>query len=173
MNLIVSCPRHFETETIQEIKGILAEVGDENPKVTITNISGLLAVETSVEPLDVTKRIREKIEDEPWSIRYILRVIPIQVSIETTPEGIVEETLKLAKKIKEDQTYRITIEKRNSNISKSELISKIADGISRKVSLEQYDWIVLVEILGNKTGLSVLAGKDILSIEIAKRELSE
>ena len=84
-----------------------------------------------------------------------------------------QEALKLAKKIKEDQTYRITIEKRNFNISKSELISKIADGISRKVSLEQYDWIVLVEILGNKTGLSVLAGKDILSIEIAKRELSE
>ena len=173
MNLIVSCPRHFETETIEEIKGILEEVGDENPKVTITNISGLLTVETSVEPLDVTKRIREKIEDEPWSIRYILRVIPIQVSIETTTEGIVEEALKLAKKIKEDQTYRITIEKRNFNISKSELISKIADGISRKVSLEQYDWIVLVEILGNKTGLSVLTGKDILSIEIAKRELSE
>ena len=173
MNLIVSCPRHFETETIEEIKGILEEVGDENPKVTVTNISGLLTVKTSIEPLDVTKRIREKIEDEPWSIRYILRVIPIQVSIETSIEGIIEETLKLAKKIKEDQTYRITIEKRNSNISKSELISKIADGISRKVSLEKYDWIVLVEILGNKTGLSVLEDKDILSIEIAKRALSE
>lgn len=173
MNLIVSCPRHFESETIEEIKGILEEVGDENPKVTITNISGLLTVKTSVEPLDVTKRIREKIEDEPWSIRYILRVIPIQVSIETSIDGIVEETLKLAKKIEKDQTYRITIEKRNSNISKSDLISKIADGIARKVSLEKYDWIVLVEILGNKTGLSVLKDDDILSIEIAKRALSE
>lgn len=173
MNLIVSCPRHFETETIEEIKGILEELGDENPKVSITNISGLLTVKTSVEPLDVTNKIREKIEDEPWSIRYILRVIPIQVSIETSIEDIVEETLKLAKKIKEEQTYRITIEKRNSNISKSELISKIADGISRKVSLEKYDWIVLVEILGNKTGISILKDKDILSIEIAKRALSE
>ena len=173
MNLIVSCPRHFETETTNEIKGILEELGDENPKVTITNISGLLTVKTTAEPFDVTKKIREKIEDEPWSIRYILRVIPVQVSIDTSIEEIVGETLNLAQKIKEDQTYRITIEKRNSNISKSELISKIADGISRKVSLEKYDWIVLVEILGNKTGLSVLKDEDVLSIEIAKRALSE
>jgi tRNA acetyltransferase TAN1 len=77
------------------------------------------------------------------------------------------------KKVNEKESYRITIEKRNSDISSTEIISKIADNITNKVSLEKPDWIVLIEILGNKTGVSVLKSDDIFSLEISKRELLE
>ncbi len=77
------------------------------------------------------------------------------------------------KKVNEKESYRITIEKRNSDISSTEIISKIADSITNKVSLEKPDWIALIEILGNKTGVSVLKRDDVFSLEISKRGLLE
>ena len=80
---------------------------------------------------------------------------------------------KLVKKIKEDESYRITVEKRNHEISSKLIISKLADEIQNKVSLEKPDWVILVEIIGNKTGLAVLRDEDIFRLEITKRELME
>jgi tRNA acetyltransferase TAN1 len=75
--------------------------------------------------------------------------------------------------IKSQNTYRITVEKRHSTISTNEIIDAIASRIQNKVSLKKFDWIVLVEILGNKTGVSVLKENDIISTQRLKRSLSE
>ena len=173
MNLIITCARHLEPETSDELHSILAEFGDTDLKVTKTDMSGVLTAKTKLEPLQVIKKIREKILDEPWSIRYCLRIIPIEEVVETKLEEISSKMLSLIKKIGEKESYRITIEKRNSEISSSELISKIAENIQNKVSLEKPDWIALIEILGNKTGISVLKNNDIFSLELSKRELLE
>ena len=79
----------------------------------------------------------------------------------------------MSKQILDDETYRISIEKRNSDLSSKEIITKIANQIKNKVSLEFPDRIVLIEILGNKTGISILKKSDVLSIEKTKRSISE
>lgn len=173
MNLIVTCARHLEPETKDELGSILTLFGDENPQITKTSMSGVLTVNTELDPFEVIRKIREKIVDEPWSIRYCLRIIPIEQVTEATIEEISSKVISLMNKVNEKETYRITIEKRNSEISSMELISKIADQISNKVSLEEPDWVALIEILGNKAGVSVLKSNDIFSLEISKRELLE
>ena len=75
--------------------------------------------------------------------------------------------------IKSGETYRISIEKRNSDLSSKEIITKIADKIKNNVSLEFPDKVVLIEILGNKTGISILKKSDLLSVEKTKRSISE
>ena len=75
--------------------------------------------------------------------------------------------------ILEGETYRISIEKRNSDISGQDVISRIAKKIQNKVSLEFPDKIILIEILGNKTGLGIVKKADILSVEKTKRSISE
>ena len=169
LNLIVTCARHFEEETEQEITGILEEIGDDDPQIAMTEFSGILYVNTTSEPLNVIKKMRQKLEDEPWSIRYTMRAIPVEEMTDTDVQKISDAAIKHAKKMKKDHTYRITIEKRNSDISSSKIISAIADKIPNKVSLEKYDWIVLVEILGSITGISVLKDEDIMSIQREKR----
>ena len=171
MNLIITCARHLESETENELRMILAEFGDDSPEITKTSMSGVLTAKTSLDPLQVIKKIKEKISDEPWSIRYSLRIIPIEEEVNTNLEEISSKMISLMEKIDEKDSYRITIEKRNSEISSSELISKIAESISNKVSLEKPDWIALVEILGNKAGISVLKNNDIFSLEISKRQM--
>lgn len=173
MNLIITCARHLEPETTDELSAVLAQFGDENPEISRTSMSGVLIAKTKLVPFEVIKNIREKIVDEPWSIRYCLRIIPIEQVVDTNLEEISTQVFSLMKKVNEKESYRITIEKRNSDISSAEIISKIADNITNKVSLEKPDWIALIEILGNKTGVSVLKSDDVFSLEISKRELLE
>jgi len=173
LNLIITCARHLETETRQEIMSILEKIGDSEPTITITNMSGILTAETKLEPIEVVKKIKEMLLDEPWCIRYCLRIIPIQKITETKIESIEEEITDLIKLISNGETYRISIEKRNSNISSQELISRVAKKIENKVSLEFPDKIILIEVLGNKTGIAIVKKEDILSVEKTKRSISE
>lgn len=168
--MIVTCARHFEDETGNEIRTILEELGDDKPEITITEFSGILTVDTSIPALDVVKKIRANLEDEPWSIRYTLRVIPVFATVQTNAKSIAEAALSQIQKMGHDETYRITIEKRNSDISSPDIISQIADNVKNKVSLEKYDWIVLVEVLGPLSGVSVLRDADVLSVERVKRK---
>ncbi|MFQ5573193.1 MAG: THUMP domain-containing protein [Nitrosopumilaceae archaeon] len=163
----------MEPETTDELGAVLAQFGDENPEISRTSMSGVLTAKTKLDPFVVIKNIREKIVDEPWSIRYCLRIIPIEQVVDTNLEEISTQVFSLMKKVNEKESYRITIEKRNSDVSSTDIISKIADNITNKVSLEEPDWIALIEILGNKKGVSVLTSNDIFSLEISKRELLE
>ena len=173
MNLIVTCARHLETETEEELRKVLEEMGDVQSIITITKMSGILTVTTILNPLEVIKKVRERVIEEPWSIRYCLRMIPVQETTETNLESIEKQISHMKDMISEEESYRISIEKRNSDISSQELISRIAKNIKNKVSLEFPDKVVLIEILGNMTGLAIVRRTDILSIEKTKRSLSE
>ena len=173
MNLIITCARHLEPETRDELKDILEEFGDSDAKISITEMSGILTAETKLEPIEVVRKIKEMLLDEPWSIRYCLRIIPIQKLIESKIEEIEKTVTDVSEQISEGETYRISIEKRNSNLSSQEIISKIANKIKNKVSLEFPDKVVLIEILGSKTGISILKKSDVLSVEKTKRSISE
>ncbi len=173
MNLIITCARHFELETEEELRNILEELGDSDVKISITKMSGILTAETKLKPIMVVRKIKEMLLDEPWSIRYCLRIIPIQKVIETKIEEIEKMVTYISEQISFGETYKISIKKRNSDLSSQEIISKIASKIKNKVSLEFPDKIVLIEILGDKTGISVLKKADVLSVEKTKRSISE
>jgi tRNA acetyltransferase TAN1 len=178
LNLIITCARHLEpeaseAEASEEIRKILEDFGDSEPKITITNMSGILTVKTQLEPVEVVKKIKEMILDEPWSIRYCLRIIPMQKFVDTDIEKIDETVSEISNSITEDDTYRISIEKRNSQMVSQELIKKIAEKFKNKVSLENPDKIIQIEILGGKTGVSILSKGEILSLEKTKRSLSD
>jgi len=173
LNLIITCPRHFEEEASEEIKRILIELGDQEPKIIISSMPGILTGVTSLNPIESIEKIREKILDEPWSIRYCLRIIPIQGVCKTNIKEIEDEILKKIGVIKSEDSYRITIEKRNSKVSSDEIISKVAKNISNKVSLDSPDWVILIEIIGDEAGVSVIRNNNILSVEKTKRSLSD
>jgi tRNA acetyltransferase TAN1 len=173
LNLIITCPRHFEEEASEEVKRILIELGDQEPKIIISSMPGILTGITSLNPIESIEKIREKILDEPWSVRYCLRIIPIQGVCKTNIKEIEDEILKKIGVIKSEDSYRITIEKRNSKVSSDEIISKIAKNIPNKVSLDSPDWVILIEIIGDKAGVSVIRNNNILSVEKTKRSLSD
>jgi len=173
LNLIITCSRHLEPETKEEIAQFLQEFGDSEAQITISEMSGILTAKTNLNPIQIVKKIREILEDEPWRVRYSLRIIPIQKISETRVDEIEKLVFEIIDQIGDNETYRISVEKRNSNISSQEIITKIAQKIKNKVDLENPDKIIQIEILGGKTGVSILRRDDILSVEKAKRSLSD
>ena len=173
INLIVTCARHLEGDTEDELVDILEELGDSDVKIAVSNMSGIITVETKLDPIEVVRKMKEMLLDEPWSIRYCLRVIPVQKIVETDIEEIEKMISSIKNQIEEKESYRILIEKRNSEISSKEIITKIANGVKNKVSLDHPDKIILIEILGIVTGISILKNSDILSIEKTKRSMSD
>ena len=173
MNLIVTCARHLEGETEDELIDILDELGDSDVKISVSSMSGIITAETKLDPIQVVRKMKEMLLDEPWSIRYCLRVIPIERVIETGIEEIEKTISSMSSQIEEKESYRILIEKRNSDISSKEVITKVANKIKNKVSLDFPDKIILIEILGIITGISIIKKSDILSLEKTKRSMSD
>ena len=173
MNLIVTCARHLEGETEDELIDILDELGDSDVKIVVSSMSGIITVQTKLDPIEVVRKMKEIVLDEPWSIRYCLRIIPIQKIVETNIDEIEKMISSMSEQIEEKESYRILIEKRNSDISSKEIITKIANGIKNKVSLDFPDKVILIEILGIVTGISIIKKSDILSLEKTKRSMSD
>ena len=169
MNLLITCARNLETETKNEIEKILGEVGDQEPEILNVGMRGILMVNTNIESSRIIDWVKDKVVEEPWFIRYCLRIIPIQSITETEMSKITENVIKLKDVMQQNDSYRITIEKRNTDMSSTEIITEIADIFPNKVSLNQPDWIVLIEILGDKTGISILKDTEIFSLDKAKR----
>ena len=171
MNLIVTCPRNLELEAESEIKKILNELDDQEPEISPTDMRGILMVNTILEPLKIIDWVKNKINDEPWFFRYCLRIIPVQKTTDTDIDKIKQNVMNLKSIIQENDSYRITVEKRNSNMSSSQIINEIAKIIPNKVSLDEPDWVILVEIFGEKTCISILKNDSIFSLEKSKRNL--
>jgi len=71
--------------------------------------------------------------------------------------------------IKKNETYRITVEKRQSSLHTKDIISEIANSLSNKVSLENSDWDIIIQVLRNRTGVSIIPPNSILSVNKQKR----
>jgi len=169
LNLIITCARNLESETKNEIRKILDDLGDQEPEILNVGMRGILMVNTIIEPSKIIDWVKNKIIEEPWLIRYCLRIIPIQIITETEIDKIKQNVIKLKDTIQKNDSYRITIEKRNTSISSNEIITEVAEIFPNKVSLNQPDWIILIEIIGNETGISILKNDELFSLDKAKR----
>lgn len=171
-NLLVTTYRHREYDALDELTLLLQRFGDESPILEIQEVSGIILAITNLNPFELTTKYKELLAEEPWQFRYILRSIPIERSIYTDLKNIEIEVENLVmKKLKRNESFRITIEKRHTSLRSKEIITSIANKLSGyKVSLENHNWIILIEIIGNKTGISVLKEIDIFSSVMEKRK---
>ncbi len=163
-NLLVTTTRGNEDNACSEIWYLLKEIGDEKAEVDRTGVSGLIAAKTSLNPFEVIAKFREILKERPYEFRYSLRIIPIEKVVKTRLEEIQKVSDELSQKIGENETFRVTVEKRFTEISTRDVIEAAASKIERKVNLEKPDKILLIEIVGGLTGISIIKPDDILSV---------
>ena len=169
MNLIITCQRNLEEPTILEIQNILERFGDTDAIIDKTIFSGIIQIETKIDSMNVLDGFKDLIEDEPWLIKYCSRIIPIQEECESKLEHITDKVNSLSSIIKKNETYRITVEKRQSSLHTKDIISEIADSLPNKVSLENSDWEIIIQVLRDRTGISIMPPNSILSVDRQKR----
>ena len=163
-NLLVTTARGNEEDVCSEIWYLLGEIGDSAATVDKTGITGLIAAKTAFNPFDVIEKFRDILKQHPWEFRYALRIIPIEKVVRTELEDIERTVIELASKINEDESFRVTVEKRFTQISTKDVIETVAANIERRVDLQNPDKIVLVEIVGKFTGISVMKPGDFFSV---------
>ena len=170
-NLLVTTYRHREYDAVDELNEILQRFGFEMQIIESQNVSGIILALANLNPFELITKFKKLLTEEPWQFRYILRTIPIEKTFYTDIKNIELEGENLAlKKINVNESFRISIEKRHTSTRSKEIISSIANKLTRyKVSLENPDWIILIEIIGNKTGISVLKERDIFNSIMEKR----
>jgi tRNA acetyltransferase TAN1 len=164
-NLLATSEIWRESEACSELWMLLRAVGDETPVVDRTRVRGIISAQTGLAPIEAIRRLRVELQGNPEGFRVLLRIIPIQATVPTEIEAMVKKTMEMATRIGEKESFRITLEKRMTDLRSREVIDAVAKDINRKVDLENPDWIVLVEIVGKVTGLSVIPADGILNIQ--------
>ena len=162
-NLLVTTRRGDEDNACSEIWYLLKEIGDEAAEVDKTGVSGLIAVKSSFNPFEVIAKLREILQESPYEFRYSLRIIPIEKVIRTDLNEISRTATELASKIGKNESFRVTVEKRFTKTSSRDIIEAAASNIDRKVNLTNPDKILLIEVIGGLTGISIIKPDDILS----------
>jgi tRNA acetyltransferase TAN1 len=168
-NLIASTFKYAEEDAQEELLDILELFGDYQPESQITDINGVVVAYTNLDLLRVVDSLRQLVKNEPWKVRYILRLIPIEYVVHTKLEDMVNAAKNLTLKMHSQDTFRITVEKRHTLMSTADIIVTLASRIDNKVDLKNPDWIVLIEIMGAFTGISVLKTDQIFRLVIEKR----
>ncbi len=169
-NLIISTSRGNERNTCSEMWYLLGEVGDRGSTIETTSAIGLVVAKTKLDPIKAISDLRTLLKERPWEFKYTLKMVPIQKVVEASLDAIDRVAITLAEGIAKEEKFRITVEKRHTDLSSKTIIDTIAKRIERTVNLDKPDKIILVEIIGEFAGLALIDSDDILSIEREKRK---
>jgi tRNA acetyltransferase TAN1 len=164
-NLLVSTTRGNERAMVNEILFLLRDkLGDKEAAAVKTTVRSIIVAKTSLDPYVAVEKFRGILNECPYEIRYALRIIPIERVVPTNLETIKQTSFKLAARIDENETYRITIEKRYTTLHTTDIISAVASEIQHKADMKNPNKILLIEIMGAVTGISLIKPREIISV---------
>ncbi len=166
--LLISTKRNFEASASSEIHFALTEkLGIERSSINVKNtgISGLITVKIKDNDiLKVTNQLKELEKDTAFYM-HCLKIKPIQlvfkyendISIfgkQVTDHFITDEIT---------TTYKVEVEKRHSKLRSIDIIEQVAKVIPNPVNLDNPQWILLIEIISDKIGISRISPDVIFS----------
>jgi tRNA acetyltransferase TAN1 len=164
-NLVATTSRGNERPMCNELFYLLKEeLGDPEPQTSKTKIKGLIVGKTTLDPFAAIEKLRVILKERSYEFRYALRIVPIERVVPTDLEEIKRATQELAAKIGEEESFRVTVEKRFTALHSREIIEAAASGIKRKADMNNPDRILQIEVLGALTGISLLKPCDVLSV---------
>ena len=166
MIVIVTCPRRFEHEAAGEACRMLEGAGLARPSVSMPAMPGIVVLRVGSDPVEAVAAMARSVSDEPWAARYVQRAIPVQAEVPASVPDIAAAAVRLWGG--SDAPYRVTVEKRHTQLSARAIISEIAGALGGRVSLDSPELVVLVQIIGPDAGVSVIRPGDILRTARAK-----
>ncbi|MFX1319065.1 MAG: THUMP domain-containing protein [Promethearchaeota archaeon] len=165
-NLLLSCRQFQEAESCQELRRII----DDDPELgslewcKLTGISCLVVAKHEGDPHAFVMRIGQLVKKMPWIVRDLLKIHPIDLVVTSTLEAIRDGSKELAKQMPEEAKFRVNLNRRDTRLDRRKLLHEIAIQFPGKVDLEEYEWIVAVEILGPVTGLALLRKEESVTL---------
>ena len=136
-NLVATTARGNERPMCNELFYLLKdELGDPDPQAAKTKIRGLIVAKTTLDPFTAIEKLRAILKERPYEFRYALRIVPIERVVPTDLEEIKRVTQELAARIGEQESFRVTVEKRFTAFHSKEIIEAAASDIKRKADMK-------------------------------------
>jgi tRNA acetyltransferase TAN1 len=162
-NLLANTAPGREGEGVGQLKRMLIEMGERNPATGKTGTTSLIYGKTKLNVQDVISELRTLVEKQPNKVKYITRLAPIDTLLPADLKLMTKEAEKLSVRVSKDETFRIVVEKKNAKLSDQAIITSLAGVFHRKVNLNNPDWILLVEVMGEEATISLQKPSNIVS----------
>jgi tRNA acetyltransferase TAN1 len=164
--MLVGCPRDRERAARSEVQYFIGDLlEDAELKVANTHVSGLLACRTGLDPFEVIHRLTEMANENAYQFRFAIKFTPLERCVNSEIPEIVAAVEELSDKIDPNDSFRVTVRRRHTELESMEVVKAAASVVSRTVNLDDPDRTVWIEIVGEWAGVSILDQKrDILSI---------
>jgi len=165
-NLLLSCRRFQEAESCQELGRILEEETEFGSLewCKLTGITCLVVANIDGDPHQFVIRLGNLVKKMPWIVQDLLKIHPIDLVVASTMDAIKKGSRELAKSMKRTEKFRVNLNRRDTELDRDKLLHAIATQFPGQVDLEDYDWIVAVEMLGPVTGLALLREEEIVTL---------
>ena len=164
-NLLATTERILESRACSELWMLLRAIGEEKPIVDRIGIWGIIAACTIFDPVEALLKMTNVIKDNPTKYNSLFRIIPIQKIVPTSLENIMEASKEFTNIIKPEESFRITLEMRRTHLSSKTVIDSVAEEFPQKVDLKNPNWVILIEVLGRNTGVSLIHPQEVLNIQ--------
>ena len=122
-----------------------------------SNFPNVILIDLAMEPLDAVKLL------ENAQTTVISKVVLVESVVRTRLDIILEKVLDFASnRIVSGDTFKVICDLRGRKYIKSreELIEKISDELVEKyhtkTAIDDADWVVQIEVVGENTGISIL-----------------
>ena len=171
-NLLVTIDERHRERAGNEILSLLERAGYANCEITAAPGTGLIGVYVTVaDSRACIPRLKELLLETPFAFQHTHRWMPVEAW--ASPDAV--ELAKFAKiagaEIGNDASWGIVVERHQSALDRGLIVNTLAKGIDNPhVSLDAPEKTVLVEVIGRKAGMAVLAKNELLSVDKSMRE---
>ncbi len=160
MSFLISSQRSVERDALSEAFYVISDILKYDLKPLRSRVPGLSIlrlIDESSDTLEIMSKINEYIE-EKGPLVACLKIVPMECLIKTDLPQIVLQVLERAKiKILPSNSWRLTVNKRQSNLRTVQIINEVAKEINwGTVDLTNPDLEIRIEIIRDLTGISIM-----------------
>lgn len=156
-----------------EVKQVLKEVGEENPRFLHSRVRGLFRILIQMDPKEASKKLDNLCREDISKFWYTYHWIPVDKWCPSTIEKMSEIVKQFAERILPEERWRIKVNKRfYKKYHTLELIESLAEYVDKpNVDLENPDKTIRIEIIGGEAALSLLGRREHFSVNAVKNQV--
>ena len=167
MDLLISYSWGQYSRAKRETIRILRVFGDPEPMVEKSAVWGIAIAHTTLNNREVIRRCHALWWEQPQdSFEFAVKWVPVDHWCHTDLETIkwlIDH--KISAQIGQEQSWGMKVYKRRwQKYQTIEIIEQLAADIDQKVDLSQPDFLLWVDVIGNRTAVSLLKPDEIFSI---------
>jgi len=171
-NLLVTYHGGLEGLGETEVRTRLQEAGAGLEELKRSDIEGVFLLRVSGDPKKVVSDVRTLCIGSPDLFQETHHWAPVEKWVRTDPSEMARTAAELGSGIATDDKWMLVLHKRRTQMHTMELIKLLTDPIERgKVDLKNPDKMLVVEVMGEMTGMSLVTKEQLLDVNRVRQEV--